>query len=120
MRVFHLLCFRALRTMIDLGRLTALCSDCPQVVPIAGDLTMEGAKRHIYRQAYQGAESFGVKILDGLGNHDILPFGDDECSFDNVDHLRSGASLSQKGWTVVHTWTTRYAQKVSVDVCFTL
>ena len=39
--------------MIDLGRLTALCSDCPQVVPIAGDLTMEGAKRHIYRQAYQ-------------------------------------------------------------------
>ena len=93
--------------MIDLGRLTALCSDCPQIAPIAGDLTMEGAKRHIYRQAYQAAESFGVKILDGLGNHDILPLGEDECSFDSIDHLRAGSSLSQKGWTVVHTWTTK-------------
>ena len=30
--------FRALRTMIDLGRITSKCTDCPQVIPIAGDL----------------------------------------------------------------------------------
>ncbi len=28
------------------------------------------------------------QILDGLGNHDTHPFGDDEVSFDSVDHLR--------------------------------
>jgi hypothetical protein len=48
--------------MIDLGRLTQLCSDCPQVVPIAGDLTMNGENRHIYRLGYQAAQSFGVKV----------------------------------------------------------
>ena len=47
--------------MIDLGRLTQLCLDCPQVVPIAGDLTMNGENRHIYRLGYQAAQSFGVK-----------------------------------------------------------
>jgi hypothetical protein len=38
-----------------------LCLDCPQVVPIAGDLTMNGENRHIYRLGYQAAQSFGVK-----------------------------------------------------------
>ena len=28
------------------------------------------------------------QMLDGLGNHDTHPFGDDEVSFDSVDHLR--------------------------------
>lgn len=54
--------FRALRTMIDLGRITAKCRDCPQVIPIAGDLTMNGENRHIYRLGYKGAQSFGVKV----------------------------------------------------------
>jgi hypothetical protein len=54
--------FRALRTMIDLGRLTRLCIDCPQIIPIAGDLTMNGENRHIYRLGYQGAQSFGPKV----------------------------------------------------------
>ena len=48
--------------MIDLGRLTSLCTDCPQVIPIAGDLTMDGQKRHVYRMAYQGSQSYGVKV----------------------------------------------------------
>ncbi len=54
--------FRALRTMIDLGRLTRLCADCAQIIPIAGDLTMNGENRHIYRLGYQAAESFGAKV----------------------------------------------------------
>jgi hypothetical protein len=34
-------------------------------VPIAGDLTMNGENRHIYRLGYQAAQSFGVKeIID--------------------------------------------------------
>ena len=49
--------------MIDLGRITALCTDCPQVIPIAGDLTMDGMKRHIYRYGYMAAESYGAKVL---------------------------------------------------------
>ena len=53
---------RALQTMIDLGRITALCTDCPQVIPIAGDLTMDGMNRHIYRLAYQAAQSYGAKV----------------------------------------------------------
>lgn len=53
---------RALRTMIDLGRITEKCTDCPQIMPIAGDLTMNGANRHIYRLGYKGAQSFGVKV----------------------------------------------------------
>lgn len=97
---------RALRTMIDLGRLTRLCLDCPQIMPIAGDLTMNGENRHIYRLGYQGAESFGVKILDGLGNHDTHSFADDEVSFDSLWTLRRGQSLVAKGWTVVDAWTT--------------
>jgi hypothetical protein len=28
------------------------------------------------------------QILDGLGNHDTHPFGDDEVSFDSMDQLR--------------------------------
>lgn len=48
--------------MIDLGRITAKCRDCPQVIPIAGDLTMNGENRHIYRLGYKGAQSFGVKV----------------------------------------------------------
>ena len=58
---------RALRTMIDLGRITEKCTDCPQIMPIAGDLTMNGANRHIYRLGYKGAQSFGVKV--SLGFH---------------------------------------------------
>ena len=54
--------YRALQTMIDLGRITALCTDCPQVIPIAGDLTMDGMNRHIYRLAYQAAQSYGAKV----------------------------------------------------------
>ena len=53
---------RALRTMIDLGRITEKCTDCPQIMPIAGDLTMNGHNRHIYRLGYKGAQSFGVKV----------------------------------------------------------
>ena len=49
--------------MIDLGRITQLCTDCPQVIPIAGDLTMDGMKRHIYRYGYMAAESYGPKVL---------------------------------------------------------
>ena len=48
--------------MIDLGRLTVKCTDCPQIIPIAGDLTMNGNNRHIYRLGYKGAQSFGVKV----------------------------------------------------------
>ena len=48
--------------MIDLGRITALCTDCPQVIPIAGDLTMDGMKKHVYRLGYQAAESYGAKV----------------------------------------------------------
>ena len=48
--------------MIDLGRITALCTDCPQVIPIAGDLTMDGNNRHIYRLGYQAAQSYGAKV----------------------------------------------------------
>ena len=48
--------------MIDLGRITVKCTDCPQIIPIAGDLTMEGHNRHIYRLGYKGAQSFGVKV----------------------------------------------------------
>ena len=48
--------------MIDLGRLTVKCTDCPQIIPIAGDLTMNGENRHIYRLGYKGAQSFGVKV----------------------------------------------------------
>eukprot|EP00093_Oithona_nana_P004755 04755.XXX_40063_40587_1 [CDS] Oithona nana genome sequencing. len=84
---------RALRTMIDLGRITEKCTDCPQIMPIAGDLTMNGANRHIYRLGYKGAQSFGVKILDGLGNHDTHPFADDEVSFDSISNLREDQSL---------------------------
>ena len=54
--------FRALQTMIDLGRITALCTDCPQVIPIAGDLTMDGQKRHVYRLAYLASQSYGAKV----------------------------------------------------------
>ena len=54
--------YRALRTMIDLGRITEKCTDCPQIMPIAGDLTMNGHNRHIYRLGYKGAQSFGVKV----------------------------------------------------------
>ena len=54
---------RALRTMIDLGRITAKCTDCPQVIPIAGDLTMNGENRHIYRLGYKGAQNFGAKVI---------------------------------------------------------
>ena len=49
--------------MIDLGRITVKCTDCPQIIPIAGDLTMNGENRHIYRLGYKGAQSFGVKVL---------------------------------------------------------
>ena len=55
--------YRALRTMIDLGRITAKCTDCPQVIPIAGDLTMNGENRHIYRLGYKGAQNFGAKVI---------------------------------------------------------
>ena len=48
--------------MIDLGRITEKCTDCPQIMPIAGDLTMNGHNRHIYRLGYKGAQSFGVKV----------------------------------------------------------
>ena len=48
--------------MIDLGRITALCTDCPQVIPIAGDLTMDGNNRHIYRLGYLAAQSYGAKV----------------------------------------------------------
>ena len=57
--------------MIDLGRLTQLCLDCPQVVPIAGDLTMNGENRHIYRLGYQAAQSFGVKERRKQQNHSL-------------------------------------------------
>ena len=112
--------------MIDLGRITEKCTDCPQIIPIAGDLTMNGLNRHIYRLGYKGAQSFGVKvrifrefnrgqtqkfpfflkILDGLGNHDTHPFADDEVSFDSISNLRENQSLRDKGWVVVDTWTT--------------
>ena len=57
--------------MIDLGRITGLCTDCPQVIPIAGDLTMDGMKRHIYRYGYMAAESYGAKVI---------------CHFTNIQH----------------------------------
>ena len=60
--VQYILHFRALQTMIDLGRITALCTDCPQVIPIAGDLTMDGNNRNIYRLGYLAAESYGAKV----------------------------------------------------------
>ena len=91
--------------MIDLGRITFKCTDCPQVIPIAGDLSMEGENRHIYRLGYKGAQSFGVKVLDGLGNHDTHSFADDEVSFDSIPNLRLGQGLREKGWVVVDTWT---------------
>ena len=83
--------------MIDLGRITLKCTDCPQIIPIAGDLTMNGENRHIYRLGYKGSQSFGVKILDGLGNHDTHSFADDEVSFDSISNLRLGQGLREKG-----------------------
>ena len=59
--------------MIDLGRITVKCTDCPQIIPIAGDLTMNGENRHIYRLGYKGAQSFGVKVPYGFrGNYSLL------------------------------------------------
>ena len=48
--------------MIDLGRITSLCTDCPQVIPIAGDLTMDGQKRDVYAMAYKASQSRGAKV----------------------------------------------------------
>ena len=73
MEIYFIYCsinsFRALQTMIDLGRITALCTDCPQVIPIAGDLTMDGEKRHIYRLGYLAAQSYGAKVST---NYEIM------------------------------------------------
>ena len=48
-----------------------------------------------------------MEILDGLGNHDILPFGDDEVSFDSLTQLRNGSGGDAKGWHLFDYWTTR-------------
>jgi hypothetical protein len=48
-----------------------------------------------------------LKVLDGLGNHDTKPFGDDEVSFDSVSQLRLGSGATGKGWLLFDYWTTR-------------
>ena len=93
---------RAAATMRDVALLTKKCTDCVQVVPIAGDLSSDGDGRTPYGNAHKNMESQGVKVLDGLGNHDSHDFADDETTFDSYTNLVQMQDLSGKGWQLFH------------------
>ncbi|WP_299006783.1 hypothetical protein [uncultured Shewanella sp.] len=93
---------RAFRTLADVAMLTKQCQDCSKVLPIAGDLTMDGHGKALYAKAYQFIEQQGVKPLDGLGNHDTQFFSADTTSFNGLSNLLKGESLTQKGWNIFH------------------
>lgn len=111
-------------TMVQAARLVSLCSDCTKVFAIMGDLTHDGGGRTSYGNAHKKAEVVGVKVLDGLGNHDIDDLADDETTFDSEDQLKhvppfppskvtGQAALAldrpmaalrlQQGWSIFHS-----------------
>ncbi|KAF7781636.1 hypothetical protein PRUB_b0927 [Pseudoalteromonas rubra] len=97
---------RAQNTMRDSAILASKCTNCIKAIPIAGDLTMDGDGRTTYGNAHKHMESFGVKVLDGLGNHDSHDLADDETSFDNYSELHSYEDLYNKGWKIFDEYHT--------------
>lgn len=93
---------RAFSTLADVAMLTKQCQDCSKVLPIAGDLTMDGNGRALYAKAYQFIAQQGVKPIDGLGNHDTQFFSANITSFNGLSNLLKGGNLTQKGWTIFH------------------
>ncbi|PNQ53668.1 hypothetical protein C1141_20050, partial [Vibrio agarivorans] len=95
---------RAENTMRDIAILAAKCLDCVKAIPIAGDLTMDGDGRTTYGNAHKSMERYGIKVLDGLGNHDSKDLADDETSFDSYDELHDGENLALRGWEIFDQW----------------
>ncbi|QTL34746.1 FG-GAP-like repeat-containing protein [Pseudoalteromonas viridis] len=93
---------RARATMRDVAILTNNCSDCSKVVPIAGDLSMDGNGRTSYGNAYKDMVNLGAKPLDGVGNHDTHDYAYGETSFDDRAQLLKGQDLVNKGWKIFH------------------
>ncbi|MCO7187862.1 MULTISPECIES: hypothetical protein [unclassified Pseudoalteromonas] len=93
---------RASQTMRDVAILTDNCADCAKVVPIAGDLSMDGNGRTTYGNAYKDMVSRGAKPLDGVGNHDTHDYAYGETSFDDKTQLLKGQDLTNKGWKIFH------------------
>ena len=74
-------------TMHLAALLLSRCEDCTKVFPIMGDLTHDGDGQSEYESAYLTITKSGVKILDGLGNHDLKQFSDIATAFNNEDSL---------------------------------
>ena len=76
------------------------CNDCVKMIPIAGDLTHDGGGLGRYARAVKKMRSYGVKVFDGLGNHDITNYDDDVVSFNSLAELKRGEDLLGKGWEI--------------------
>ena len=60
------------------------CNDCTPVFFIAGDLVHDNSgDESTYGLVHLSLEAKGIKIFDGLGNHDTKNFRDDWVSFDS-------------------------------------
>jgi hypothetical protein len=64
------------------------CTDCTKVMTIAGDLSHDGDGHGQYASSYTAVLSRGVKILDGLGNHDIGIYESGTTSFNSLAALK--------------------------------
>lgn len=88
----------ALATQTGLRAATILnrCTDCTKVLVVAGDLSHDKPdKARKYGEAFHlPIEKLGVKVFDGLGNHDNNDFADDWVSFDSPRGLYHMGSLA--------------------------
>lgn len=88
----------ALATETGLGaaRILNRCTDCSKVLVVAGDLSHDKPdKARKYGEVFHlPIEKLGVKVFDGLGNHDNNDFADDWVSFDSPRGLYHMGSLA--------------------------
>lgn len=71
--------------MIYASLIAAKCTECSKVFVIAGDLSHDGEGHDQYGAAYASVFIRGVKIIDGLGNHDVGLYAPEQTSFTSVD-----------------------------------
>jgi hypothetical protein len=72
---------RTTPTFMDAAKMLSRCFDCTRVFVMAGDLSHDGDGLRSYGDGYKNATRLGVKVFDGVGNHDVDRFEQDWTSF---------------------------------------
>ena len=98
---------RTTPTLSGMAKLLRLCGDCTKVMVVAGDLAHDdnvaagtaGKNTRTYGEVHYKIEARGVKIFDGLGNHDGNKFAANWVTFTSLMGLHHRGCIALKRWS---------------------